>query len=45
VQGVCYFANKIPKFIKKEVNVENINSKLRVKRYIFKIRGASAMIE
>jgi hypothetical protein len=29
VQGVCYFKNKIPKFIfkkGKEVNVENINS-------------------
>jgi hypothetical protein len=31
VQGICYFKNKIPKFIKKkekEVNVQNINSTL-----------------
>jgi hypothetical protein len=26
VQGVCYFITKIPKFIKKGVNVQNINS-------------------
>jgi hypothetical protein len=26
VQGICYFINKVPKFIKKEVYVQNINS-------------------
>jgi hypothetical protein len=26
VQGVCYFLNKLPKFIKKEVNLQNSNS-------------------
>jgi hypothetical protein len=36
VQGVCYFINKIPKFIfKKEKNVQNINSIFLELRDIF----------
>jgi hypothetical protein len=49
MQGVCYFINKIPKFIFKKVNALNINSillrfNLRDIR-VFKNRGSTSVIE
>jgi hypothetical protein len=43
VQGVCYLINKIPKFIKKKVYVQNSDSILRVKGYVSNC-GVTAMI-
>jgi hypothetical protein len=45
VQGVCYFINKIPKFVLKKENVQNINIIFLNLRDMFKNRWATTMIE